>query len=253
MSETVTGVDYYSPLVGRLAVERLGPEQVTDSIAKDFLLLETAAYSHELEGGEYGAPLLPQGSVAAYYRPNSRRSNRVAEYSMREEMAESGRQYWYIRTDSGTLALPPQSSDLRSSQVIAAACLIPTTHPWDVEHYSPDGKPYCGIRELIVHPTVQRRGLGSALIHAALSGGGIPDNSSVNIDGYEGSPVTSGFIEGYLGLLAVSPAPSIFVHVHLPLQATRFMTTGRMNLKTLRERLENKKPWLRTANLRPAD
>jgi GNAT superfamily N-acetyltransferase len=250
MPERVLAVNYQSPIVGHLSVGRLLPDEATVWFAGDYLKLEAAAYGHELEVIDSGTGVLEPGTFQAYLQPDNKSEVRSHLHSVDAQMSD-GDQYWYIRAGKDNVLSPPEGSSVKSGQVIALAFVRhPTTEQWIIERNTKDKKPYCGIDDVLVHPDMQRRGLGSALVHAVLSGAGLKDDSSINIASFEDAPATAGFVEDYLGLVAVNNTSTYHFPSGQTLLKTRFSTMGRLNVKSLRKRLEMRKPWLRYASLK---
>lgn len=229
----------YPPTEGRSTraiIDHNPRNQIDQRFAHDVLTLLTRAYTSQFEdAATYDCPL-PAGAIEEAVKPDDRASIRAYIERALGYVDHYESQYWtvtYLQEDGQShsdLAIPGliKVSPSLSNLFQKANLLSPNMY----------------VNDIIVDPSVQHMGVGSMLLHAALSHAGFKRQRSVALDGFKGSSVNRWFES--LGFIAGDEVGGLQLGEHT-LPQTRYSSEGNVSIGGIIARLEEQRPWLAEA------
>lgn len=233
-------------------VERASAESIDRPTAENVLGLVALSYQVQFEEKMYGRFRVPPGTIDEAFRPGS--SSRVSGHQDRMlDHIDLGGQYWFLRADSNFAVQDAEDTDSINEGDIVALAKVTPVKPEDAGMYD-DVPMDCYVNDVITDPRLQRRGIGSTALHAALIGSGSNPNGIVSLDGYIGNMGPNRLFARVMGLRRrydkkVRPYP-LTHEVSMP--QVRYETPADMTLRGVVRRLEEKKPLLRSGIVLPA-
>lgn len=172
---------YENPLWGVIPIQRLMPGDITPYLAAGALHLVADTYRSRFEDT---TQQLDQGTVFAHFQPNDPKHITDFATRMQRAMSYGDSEYWIVRSaipDRRRLALAGLIKVSPSSDKLVAA--------------GTDSSRSTYLNDILVSPSQQEHGIGSALLHAALSRGSCNPNGKLVLDAYNGNELTNMWFE----------------------------------------------------------
>lgn len=225
----------------RLVIEQVSADGVDRSIAREVLALLGATYTARFEGREAQARL-PRGTIAALYNPEDpdaviRQRDRMQQY-----IDEQRTQYWYVSSvnDEGNTGVN------QGRDTLPGMIKLSPSRPTLLHHIGakPDN---LYINDVLVNPHSQGHGLGTGLMHVAVTHAGFSANAVAVLDVYRGSSVNRWF--EMLGLRESPDSPTDLAaefggHT---LPQVRYVSEDGLSLGGMSLAMQNRDQWLASA------
>lgn len=240
MSEAAHKVIYAEGPQELAVVENLPHAALDLEVASDILWLLSASYSFQWEHRARGRFHRPEGTLDAHFTPGSA-TNQHAQLSHMQSEIDQGKQYWVTR-DLGN----------EVGRIISLTKVTPL-RPAGFSIYD-DYEPDCYFNDVLTLPEFQRQGYGIRGVHATITEGGFNPAGQISLDGFIGNMGPNRFFARTLGLrrdhtLKIAPfaVTDYDDRTVTRLQQVRYQTPAGLTIAGVAERLEARKPWLRSA------
>lgn len=243
MSENIASIMYTEQGAINTAVYGLQPEDVDDQLASRMILLRHEAWRVQFEEKAVPRHRLPQGAMTNHFRPFSFDSIEEYKNEIIYEIDALGSTVVALYASGSRLPDFKGAKEFDDGDLIAMARVRPI---------SVAGRRDAFFEETTVHPLVQRQGLGSAAVHAALLIGNFDRDGRVSALSFTGDDGADAFLASGLGLemrddldepsYVLSDATGAIVDT---LERVRYETPPKFGLEEVMQKLEDHKPWLR--------
>lgn len=245
MSETIGSIAYVAGGAIQAAVYSLYPESLTTELASEMLRLQAEAARVELEENTDPDGWVPGITVFDYMHPNSIDSINDFHRSVIDDMDANGSIYTGIFINGHMLPKLGEYDELFNERDLVAWARLRT-----IEASMRDE---ALIEQVVVHPFLQRQGLGSAALHGGLVMGNFDPEGRVAARVLVDDNSTRSFLEKTVGLerrYDIDPPDYILGHhnndMQIKLARAWYETPPLLGLRGVIDRIEKRKPWLGT-------
>jgi ribosomal protein S18 acetylase RimI-like enzyme len=224
-----------SPESSAAVIEWMSPEEI-EATAGYVLQTLVRAYSAEFEREDAAQPL-PNGTIAARYRPEDEAGVAKFRNNMLTNVQQYESQYWRV-TQLGD----PRTQD----HPVVPGFIKVTPSRASLLQKARMQTPNVYVDDVIVDPSVQRNHVGTALLHAGLKFSGFDEDRLAVLEGYDGMPSTEWYrMLGFVANGGVVSHPVRFgEHV---LRQTQYETERGLAIGGVVRNLESRHPWLGNA------